>query len=126
MRKHVWAEARTDKSRYSVGEPVKISITLMNKGRDAIELTFTSAQRYDFIIMGKGKEVWRWSSGKAFAMVLESLHLTAGEKQTYTETWKPKNAASGKYEVTGIITSKPAHTALCKFTINNVLDLERR
>ena len=115
----ILAETRTDKGKYSVGEKVKISVTVTNKGLDPVELIFASAQRYDFIVLKDGKEVWRWSNGKMFAMVLESLLLKSGEKQTYMETWKPKDITSGEYEVIGTVTSRPAHRAVCTFRINS-------
>jgi hypothetical protein len=114
----VLAEIRTDKGEYSVGEEVKISVTLTNKGLTPLELIFTSSQRHDVIVLKEGVEVWRWSNNKMFAMVLESLLLKPGEKQTYMETWEPKCITSGEYEVIGTVTSRPAHRATCIIKIN--------
>jgi len=114
----VLVETRTDKGEYSVGEEVKISVTLTNKGLTPLELIFTSSQRHDVIVLKEGVEVWRWSNNKMFVMVLESLLLKTGEKQTYMETWEPKCITPGEYEVIGTVTSRPTHRATCIIKIN--------
>jgi uncharacterized membrane protein len=118
VEKDISVETRTDKGEYSVGEEVKISVTVTNRGMNPVELIFMSAQRYDFIVVKDDREVWRWSNNKMFAMVLESLLLKPGEKQTYMETWEPKCITSGEYEVIGTVTSRPAHRATCIIKIN--------
>lgn len=118
MRKDISAETQTNKSKYSVGEEVKISVTMANKGLNPIEIIFASAQRYDFIVLKGNEEVWRWSNDKVFAMVLEQVLLKPGEKQTYSETWKPKDAKPGKYEVIGVVTSRPPYRSACVFKID--------
>ena len=115
----ILVETRTDKPEYSIGEEIKMSVKVTNKGLNPVELVFTSAQRCDFMVLKDGAEVWRWSNGKMFAMVLESLLLKSGEKQTYMETWKPKDITPGEYEVIGTVTSRPAHRAVCTFRINS-------
>ncbi|MEM2849628.1 MAG: BsuPI-related putative proteinase inhibitor [Candidatus Bathyarchaeia archaeon] len=117
MEKEILVEAQTDKGKYSAGEEVKMSITVANKGQSPIELIFTSTQRYDFMVLKDGGEVWRWSNGKVFAMILESLPLKPGEKRTYTETWRPEDVAPGEYKVVGVVTSQPKYRATCKFVI---------
>jgi hypothetical protein len=101
-----------------MGNEVLLSITIGNLSPNPIELVFTSSQHCEFIISKDGKEIWRWSSDKMFAMALESLVLQTGERRTYTETWKPENANIGKYEVLGRITSHPAYGATCTFEFN--------
>lgn len=119
-------ETRTDKDKYSVGEEVKMSVTVTNKGSTSIELVFTSAQRYDFIVLKDDNEVWRWSTGKMFAMVLERLLLKPGEGQTYTERWKPNDVTPRKYEVVGIIMSRPPLKATCTFNVNSNYSLGQK
>lgn len=119
MEKDILVETQTDKGEYSVGKEVKMSVTVTNTGLNPVELIFTSAQRYDFIVLKDEEEVWRWSSSKVFAMVLEPLLLKSGEKQIYTEIWKPKEIPLGEYEAIGIVTSRPAHRATCTFKINS-------
>lgn len=118
MEKDISVETQTNKNKYSLGEEVKISVTVTNKSLKPVELIFTSAQRYDFIVLKDGEEVWRWSSSKVFAMVLEPLLLKSGEKRTYTETWKPKDVTPGEYEMIGMVASRPAHRTTYTFKIN--------
>jgi len=119
VEKDILVETRTDKGKYSLGEEVEMSVTVTNLGLNPVELFFASAQHYDFIVSKGDEEVWRWSNGKVFAMVLETLLLEPGEKQTYKETWKLKDKVKpGEYEVIGIITSRPSHKATCAFDIN--------
>jgi hypothetical protein len=119
VRSGILVETRTDKDKYSVGEEVKLSVTVTNKGLKPVELLFTSAQHYDFIIFKGDKEVWRWSNGKVFAMALESMLLKPGEKQIYTGTWKPKDTRPGEYKVMGLVLSRPAHRAQCTFRVGS-------
>ncbi len=118
MRNAVVVETRTNKSKYYVGEEVELSVAVNNTGSNPVELIFTSAQHYDFVVLKDDNEVWRWSSGKVFAMVLEQLSLKPGEKQTYRETWKPRDAMPGEYKLTGIITSQLVRSSNCTFKID--------
>jgi len=119
MRKDISVKTQTKKSKYTVGEEVEMFVTLVNISPNPVELIFTSAQRYDFIILKEGKEVWRWSNGKMFAMVLDNLRLEPGEGLTYTETWKTRDAEHGEYEVTGVIMSQPPLRAACTFKVGS-------
>jgi len=117
--KNILVEIRTNKSKYAAGEEVKLSTTVTNKSSTPAELVFPSTQRYDFTVLREGKEVWRWSNDKTFAMILESLLLKPDEKQTYRETWKPKDAATGEYKAIGTVTSQPPHKTKCTFEIDS-------
>jgi len=114
----ILAKTRTNKRRYSLGEEVVMSVTVANKGLNPVELVFLSAQRYDFIVLKNGRVVWRWSDGRVFAMVLETLFLKSGEEQTYNETWVPEDVTPGECEVIGIVTSRPSLEARCTFRMN--------
>jgi len=117
MKKDIFAETRTDKSKYLEGEEVVISITITNNSAHTVELNFMSSQHYDFIISKDGKDVWRWSQDKMFAMVIESLALKSHETQVYEEKWSSKDASSGRYEVLAMITSQPPYEARCAFYV---------
>jgi len=114
----ILVKTRTNKRSYSLREEVVISVTVANKGLIPVELIFPSAQRYDFMILKSGREVWRWSDGRVFAMVLGTLFLKSGEEQTYKEMWMPKDVMLGEYEVIGIVTSRPSLEARCTFRMN--------
>ena len=107
--KAVSMEVKTNKDHYSQGEEVKISLSITNTTSKPVTLLFTTTQHYDIKILKTKKEIWQWSENRMFAMTTESIILQEGEKQTYTETWSPKNLLPGKYIVYGTITSQPPH-----------------
>lgn len=104
---------KTDKKEYIVGATVKMTLEISNNCVNPVELTFASAQRYDFIVLRGNEDVWRWSKDKRFAMVLDFMSLKSCEKRTYVETWKVKAATPGEYKVVGVITSRPPYKAAC-------------
>ena len=97
----------TDKMRYSVDEPVIMTLKIFNYTEEDINFCFNASQRYDFIIEDdEGNEIWRWSKERMFAMVLgeETLGLDNPEI-TYTAEYKGK-LSPGYYKVTGILVAK--------------------
>ena len=93
----------TDKMSYSIGEPIKMTIKIFNYTEEDIAFHFNATQRYDFIIEDEeGNEVWRWSEGKMFAMVLGKEGLGPYNPEViYTAEYKDK-LSSGYYKVTGV------------------------
>lgn len=71
----------------TVGDGVEFSFAVVNAGDTPIELTFRDACRADFAVYDAGKEVWRYSDGRAFAQTLTDLDLQPGEEATFEETW---------------------------------------
>jgi len=119
MERRIIVEVQTDKDEYTLYEPVQMTLKIWNKETKPIELVFTSAQRYDFIVLKNDEEVWRWSKDKMFAMVPSSLLLKPHEKRVYTETWKTPAAIPGEYKVVGVVTSRPAFKATSTFKIRS-------
>lgn len=109
----------TDKSKYRLSEPVRMTLKILNGGVLPVKLIFTSTQRYDFTILKGDEEVWRWSKDKVFAMVVGSVSLKPFETRTYTETWNAIGASPGEYKVVGVVTSRPTRKATCTFEIKN-------
>jgi len=100
----------TDKMSYSVGEPIMVTLKIFNYTEEDIVFHFNTSQRYDFIIEDEeGKEIWCWSEGRMFAMMLgeETLGPTNPEI-IYATEYKGK-LGSGYYKVTGIfvVTDRP-------------------
>ena len=55
-----------DKSSYPQGEPIDMTLRLVNCASRPITRSFPDAQRYDFSAKTEGgEEVWRWSEGMA-------------------------------------------------------------
>ena len=98
----------TDKMSYSVGEPIVMTLKIFNyNDEEDIAFNFNTSQRYDFIIEDEeGKEVWRWSGDKMFAMVLgEEILGPTNPEVIYTAEYKGK-LSPGYYKVTGILVAK--------------------
>ncbi len=94
----------SDKAVYVSGEPIVMSLTVFNHSGSDTTFHFNSSQRYDFFIQGhEGKEVWRWSKGRAFGMMLgeESLGPSRTEA-TYSEVFKGP-LKPGLYTVVGLL-----------------------
>lgn len=90
---------RTDKNAYAAGEAITLTITLENRGGDAVTLEFPTAQRYDVVVSdGEAREVWRWSAGQMFAQGIGQETLGGGQSRTYRITTREK-LPSGRYAV---------------------------
>jgi len=97
----------TDKISYNVGNPIIMTLKVFNYTEEDIVFHFNTSQRYDFIIEDEeGNEIWRWSKGMMFAMVLgeETLGPTNPEVN-YSAECKSK-LSQGYYKVTGIFVAQ--------------------
>jgi hypothetical protein len=97
---------------YAIGEPVVMTLQVVNLTDRSLKLTFPSAQRYDFIV-GRGKAtIWRYSDGRMFAQVLGRYDLAAGDTVTYEYTWDQTGMDGtkpglGAYTVEGMLMITP-------------------
>ena len=87
-------------------------LTVTNKGNKPLELIFSSSQRYDFVVEKEGKEIWRWSKDKLFAMMLGELTLQPDQSLVYQEIWAQEDNAGnlvppGRCEIIGILKTAP-------------------
>jgi hypothetical protein len=95
---------RANRSRYEVGEPVDMSLLLINSSGGNLNYQFANTPIYDcWVTSTDGKEVWRYSNGKSFTG-RQTLSIEAGASKTYTVTWNQtdnqgKAAQPGWYEV---------------------------
>ena len=95
-----------DKSSYEQGEPIEMTMRLVNCASGPITRTFPDAQRYDFVAkMQDGDEVWRWSSEMTFAEVQGEETYQPTEQLAVTETWDQLDSEGqpvepGQYELT--------------------------
>ena len=101
---------QTEKGSYLLGEPVPLKLEVANTREEAVEFTFPSGQRFDFLIERAGKEVWRWSFGKQFIQVFTSLTLEPGQSVTYEVEWPQVDNAGravppGSYAATALLTA---------------------
>lgn len=96
----------TSKAAYTPGEPVKLILTVGNISDHPVILSFESAKKYDFVVSQGGDEIWRWSNGQLFAMVLTHLILAPRDSRRFEAVWLQTDQTSqrvrpGFYEATG-------------------------
>lgn len=101
-------DLRADRAVYAVGQSVELTLAVTNAGPAPMALTAPSSQLYDFAILGRGREVWRWSAGQMFLTVLTRLTIPSGESRVFRERWDQQDQAGrpvgpGEYEVVGIL-----------------------
>jgi hypothetical protein len=95
-----------DKLTYRQGEPIKMTMRLVNCASEPITRTFPSAQRYDFAAKTEeGEEVWRWSNGMSFADEKGEETYQPSQQLTFTETWdqldnEGQQVEPGQYQLT--------------------------
>lgn len=55
-----------------------------NPGPGPRRLCFPTAQAFEARVLAGGRELWRWSAGRAFAQVVTELELGPGEERRWT------------------------------------------
>jgi hypothetical protein len=68
-----------------VGDTHAARLVVRNAGARTARLEFPSSQRYDFVVRQEGREVWRWSDGRAFLTVIVEDSLAPRATQSYAE-----------------------------------------
>src|SRR5262245_5185734 len=95
---------RADKAVYAEGEPLELTLEVVNRSLRPVTLQYRNYQRYDFLIRNaQGQEVWRWSAGQMFAQILSEETLAPdGKNLTYrTVTLLP--LMRGSYTIIGVV-----------------------
>ncbi|MBM7571509.1 BsuPI-related putative proteinase inhibitor [Aquibacillus albus] len=92
-------------------DEITFDMELVNQGEDTIELSFSSGQQYEIIVINQsGEVVYQYSEGRDFTEALVEKELKSGESLKWTELWEyPKDEEGiepGKY--TAEITLLPA------------------
>jgi hypothetical protein len=107
---------------FDPGQPIEITLILVNCGNADSTLYFPSTQRYSFYIQDpQGNEVWRSSDGKVYGQTEGTEILSSNKTQRYTETWDQKDKTgaqvpSGLYRVSAFsVGCIAAARANCEF-----------
>jgi|APGre2960657404_1045060.scaffolds.fasta_scaffold14556_2 hypothetical protein len=125
---------KLDRAEYMHGEPgvtyvmaptgrLTATLTVKNVSPAEQKLTFSSGQKYDFVIRdAKGGEIKRWSADMMFTQAFADLTMAAGQEHTYKEVinlGEPgKPLLLGGYTLEGIFTcSTPLISAAVPFKI---------
>ena len=78
-------ELETDLEVYDRYEPVRLTLTVTNRGRNPVVLRFPSSQRHDFrVIDSEGTMLWLWSDRRAFGQVSGEEVLESGANRTWS------------------------------------------
>ena len=78
-------QVRTDKTRYTAGEPIKVHLKATNiQAKDAY-LKFSSGQRFELQLFKKGvsEPIYTWSADKMFVAAISHVRLKQGESENY-------------------------------------------
>jgi len=95
---------KADKETYAQGEPIKLTIHVINRGTEPATLHFLSAQRYDVAVKNlKGQEIWRWLNGQMFAQVMGEETLQPGRRAWTNRITVRERLSPGRYTVIGTI-----------------------
>jgi hypothetical protein len=97
---------------YAMGEPIVMTLEVVNPTDRSIRLTFPSAQRYDFVVKQAKATIWQYSGGRMFAQVLGRYDLAPGDTMAYKYTWDQTGADGtkprlGAYTVEGMLMISP-------------------
>jgi len=87
-------------------DAVTFAFTVTNDGDEPIEASFSDAQRADCAVTDDGEEVWRWSDGQMFAMMMGSETFAPGASETYELVWE--EPAPGEYEARAELVARDA------------------
>ena len=101
----------TDKAVYAIDDPVDLTFTITNTGKEDVKFSYPTNQQFDFIIKRGDTEVARWSLGQTFVPSNLDLVLASGKAFTFTTRWLQKDQDSqfvpaGGYDIIGISPEK--------------------
>ncbi len=101
----------TDKAVYGIDDPVDLTFTITNNGKEDAKFTFTTTQQFDFTIKRGDAEIARWSLGQTFVQGNLDLLLAPGRAFVYTTRWLQKDQDSrlvppGTYQITAMSFAK--------------------
>jgi len=99
-------EIATIKKAFPKSEIVPIRLSVTNTGSASQTLTFTSGQKYDFLVTDKaGAEVWRWSAGQMFTQEIQTMQVKPGETYNYFGKVPADSLKTGDYTISGWLTA---------------------
>ncbi len=69
---------------------VRFAIEVANDTRTRVELNFADGRTHDFAVLdAKGREVWRWSTGRMYTQSMQNRLLDSHSSAVYAERWTP-------------------------------------
>lgn len=101
----------TDRSVYGIDDPVDLTFTITNTGKDDVKFEFPTTQYYDFVIKRGDEQIARWSLGQTFVANPQPLFLAGGKSMTFNTRWLQKDQDShvvgpGTYNIAAVFPLK--------------------
>ena len=85
---------------------VEFAFTVTNAGSETVELQFSDAAKAEFVVRDDGREVWRFTEGRAFMQMISSERLAPGESSTYDGAWE--DPRPGEYDAVAELRAQEA------------------
>ncbi|MFE7063715.1 BsuPI-related putative proteinase inhibitor [Sutcliffiella sp. NPDC057660] len=105
---------------YSPSGPdsVMLHFIVENTGSQPEKVTFTTGQRYDYILYRDGKRVEHFSQGKFFTMIYQEIMVPAGDEMSFDIPLT--NLSPGNYKINVWLADKnwTSARAILEFTIS--------
>ena len=99
-----------DKVIYTPGEPIMLTLRVMNDASKPVSLSFPTAQRFDLLMQNQqGREVWRWSAGRFFAQMLGKEILKPSGGELLYQATVEREFPQGVYAVQAIVPALGSH-----------------
>ncbi|MDQ0232277.1 BsuPI-related putative proteinase inhibitor [Metabacillus malikii] len=86
---------------------IRFIMTIANQSTAEQKLEFTSSQKYEIVVKNSNNEVvYKYSDGKMFAQVLDTVSIQPEEEIIWEEMWTNHHLSEGKYSVDLTILAK--------------------
>ncbi|MBK9170070.1 MAG: hypothetical protein IPM24_21775 [Bryobacterales bacterium] len=110
-----------DRHLYDPGATLAARITLRHSQPEPLHIVFSSSQVFDLVIRDEqGREVYRWSDGKAFLTVIREIDFAAGEKNWTVDVPLAKLPAGDYTAEAWLATTVPRrYAATVSFTVRD-------
>ncbi len=96
-----------DRPDYGPGDEIVVTLEAVNGTADPVTFYFPTSQRYDLAIMDEqGRELWRWSKTRVFAMVLGEETLGPGRPRLAYRERIRISLPAGRYWLEGALTDR--------------------
>ncbi len=100
-----------DKAVYGIDDPVDLTFTVANTGKEDVKFEFPTTQYYDFIIRQGDTQLARWSLGQTFVQGGPPLIVAPGRQISFTTRWLQRDqdsrpVAPGTYQIVAVFPLK--------------------
>lgn len=87
-----------------------LALGVMSTHAERHVVVFPDGQAFDFVVEQDGRELWRWSAGRAFSQAVVRRALEPGRLYLFTAAWDGRDAAGrpviGEVQVRAVLTAE--------------------